>query len=412
MTTTTRRCVAALATTALFATACGGGSDDADAQSADPAGDAAEGVTETASDGDADTDDADINAVDADEDTPAEQADDEAGAESDPAPDQAGTFEPGPVQFRTVNLSDAPVDIWAVTNGVREAFPLASSVAPGAITEFVAPPLDGRYLLTVEGEQDPTCVIDCVGHISELFSFAEEGPSRTVLVYDDEQGNTTTFEAWELPTAERSTSSNSMPVADAGTTLVSVTAVAVADPPFGMRLAVEGTQGCLPNLTGDSRLIGGNQVLTFDIGFTGGFTLHDFEDDECAEAAIAGPFTVDPAPGARVHALLTGNGTDVDAVLLPMVDGLADGATSSQGDRALALEQMTTEVATEFGLDETQAACAAELLVDRIGSDLLLDDTGTLVDLDSFDDAVNELAGAALFDSVDTCGIDPAVFGG
>lgn len=400
MNRTTRRCAAALAVTTLTLAACGG--SDADESESSDSGD---DVAATAAPADDSAGDEPVAEPVAEEPAADEPVADEPVAEA------SGTFEPGPISFRTVNLSSAPVDIYAITNGLREAFPLASGVAPGDVTDFTQPPNEGRYLILEAGATDPTCVIDCVGHISELFSFEEEGPTRTVLVYDNEEGEQATFEIWEQPTADRATSSNSMPAADAGTTLVSVTPQALVDPPFGLRLAVEATPGCAPNLTGDTRLIGGNQVLTFDVGIPAAFTLHDFEDEECA-TALAGPFTVDAAPGARVHALLSGEGTNVDVLLLPMVDGLIDGATSSDGDRQLAVEQMTAEVVTEFGLDETQAACTAELLVDQIGADLLLDDTGTLVDLDSFDDDVNELAGAALFEAVDTCGVDPAVFGG
>lgn len=401
MNQSTRRFAATLAVTTLTLGACGG-SDAEQSESIDS------------------TDDVAANAAPADEATDDEPANqpvavdeptvDEPLAE-EPAAEGSGTFEPGPISFRTVNLSSAAVDIYAVTNGIREAYPLASGVAPGDITDFTQPPTEGRYLIMEAGATDPTCVIDCVGHIAELFSFEEDGPTRTVLVYDDEDRGQSTFEIWEEPASQSLTSSNAMPPADAGTTLVSVTSIAVTDPPFGMRLALEGTPGCAPNLTGDSRLIGGNQVLTFDVGIPAAFTLHDFDDKECA-TPLAGPVTVDAAPGARIHALLNGEGTDIDVILLPMVGGLVEGATSSDSDRQLAIEQMTVGVVTEFGLDETQAACTAELLVDRVGADLLLDDTGTLVDLDSFDDDVVELAGAALFDAVDTCGVDPAVFGG
>src|SRR5690606_16754551 len=57
-----------------------------------------------------------------------------------------GEFDPGDVSYRVVNLLDEPVDLYARTQGFVEAFPLELGVAPGAVTEFYAPPADGRFL--------------------------------------------------------------------------------------------------------------------------------------------------------------------------------------------------------------------------------------------------------------------------
>jgi len=87
------------------------------------------------------------------------------------------------------------------------------------------------------------------------------------------------------------------------------------------------------------------------------------------------------------------------------IDQAADESTA----RDEAIDLMGAEVNVTFGLGEPQADCVAELLVNRIGEDLLVVD-GDLVDLNSFPDGVNQLAGQALIASVAQCGINPSVF--
>jgi len=58
-----------------------------------------------------------------------------------------------------------------------------------------------------------------------------------------------------------------------------------------------------------------------------------------------------------------------------------------------------------------QAACADELIVDAVGTQVLYDGAG-LVDLDALPSEMSDLATAALINSVETCGVDPSVFGG
>ena len=78
---------------------------------------------------------------------------------------------------------------------------------------------------------------------------------------------------------------------------------------------------------------------------------------------------------------------------------------------ALAIELMTAEVAANLPLDDAQSACAAELLVDAIGVDVLVAD-GELVDLDALPDDRNAAAEEALATAIIECDIDPSLFGG
>ena len=183
-------------------------------------------------------------------------------------------------------------------------------------------------------------------------------------------------------------------------------------------MSVDGGPGCVDPIDRDSILIGGNQTLPFDMTGVSSFSIHANDDRECAEPTD-GPFAFDAAAGDRVHILLHGAAAgDLDAVLLPMTGGApagdadADsGENADVGDRDVAVELMATEVSTTFGLDADSATCVAELIVDALGADVLVV-SGELVELDSLGDAAADATGAALVASTDTCGVDPAVFGG
>jgi len=311
-------------------------------------------------------------------------------------------------------MLDEPVDLYVITDGVREAWTVESSVAPLAVTEFARPPVEGRYLITTEGAGDPTCVVDCTGHISELANgFAEGILTRTVLIYADaDDGSASAFEIWEDAGPDDAGTTNAMPLADPTTTLVSVSALAVSNTDFGMRFSVDGAEGCLTNITGDTRLIGGNQVLTYDTGQASSFTIHGNEDQDCTGEPVGGPVSVDAVPGARYHGILYGDVSAVEALIVPMAGNPEGGAaTADPAARDEAVALMTEEVGTVFGLADSNAACTAELLVDAIGADVLVVD-GELVDLDSLPGENVDLAGGALVESVEVCGNTPADFGG
>lgn len=415
----TRSRAAAILAGVIVMASCGGGSEDSSDDTtptpdatADPAADAdPDGGSEPDA---AEPDDAVESGADAaSDDAPAD--DGEIGDVSD------ASFSPGDVTFRTVNMLDDPVDIYVVTDGIREAFTVETGVEPGDVTDFAAPPTDGRYTIVTAGSTDPTCVIDCVDTIIELSAGFPEGvPIRTVIMYPDpDDASPQGFEIWENVADEGDLAfSNAMEPADPATTHVSVIAVAVRDQPFGMRFALPDVEGCVQHLGGDSILIGGNQVLTFDVGDSTEFTIHANEDQVCDADPLGGPFAVTPAPGSRFLAVLHGQGPDIDALILAL-DGTPDVETPGGADEAVvessperdeALALMTDEVAVEFGLADEPANCLAELIVDGVDpAEIVVD--GELIELEQAPDEVFDAVADALVASVEECDIDPSTFG-
>ncbi len=392
----------ALAAAMLFVAACGG-SDDSSADSeiqgtTEPAEASADGSVEnaganntTAASGTADLGDA-------------------AGS--------AGDFEPGDIEFRVVNVLDEPVDLYVRTTGLVEAFAVAEGVEPGTVTDFVAPPTNGVFLVTEAGAGDATCVSGCDHFIAELPAFEEDGSAHTVVLYTNEAGEPSAFDLWEQPGAGSIESANAMAPSDPTSGVVVVTAIALSDADFGLRLAVDGVPGCLEPFNLENILVGGNQTPAFNYdGDSVALVLHENTDRECADEPVGGPFSVDGGPGTRSHLILTGSPGDMEAAVVAMVgdEGTSgsdqrDQATSS-GDRGLAIELMTAEVASNLPLDDEQAACTAELLVDAIGVDVLLV-SGALVDLDTLPTEFDAPAQQAIFDAVSECDIDPELLGG
>jgi len=399
-TTRWARISTALFASVLFVAACGGGSDDTTADSE------AQATTNAP-------------AADSSDDTTTD--DGSSAPDSTGSADTAGSvgdFEPGDVEFRVVNTLDEPVDIYVRTTGLVEAFTVAEGVEPGAVTDLVAPPTDGKFLVTEAGAGDPTCVTSCDHFIAELSAFEEQGLIHTVVLYTDETGEPASFDLWEQPGPGSDGSANAMAPADPASGVVVVTAIAVTDDDFGSRLAVDGTPGCLEPFNLENILVGGNQTPAFT--YTGNsvdVVLHANTDRDCVEAPVGGPFTIDGGPGERSHLILTGSPGDMGATVVAMVgaDGTisspTSGGESADEDRDLAVELMTEEVAANLPLDDAQAACAAELLVDAIGVDALLID-GELVDLDALPTEFDAAAEAALVTAITECNIDPASLGG
>lgn len=403
-----------LATAGLVLTACGGDDDTA----AEPA--AADDTVNAPSDETAD----EMSDQVSDDGTTAESGSVAADVTTDDASATAttdaptGTYEPGDIEFRTVNLLDQPVDVYVRTTGLLEGFEIRAGLAPGETSEFAAPPEGGALVITTADAGDPTCVVDCDHLIAVLTGYPEDGPVHTVVLYDDEYSGPSAMDLWEQP-VERRDNGNEMPPADPAIAMAVVTAIAVSDADFGLRMSVDGTPGCVDPIDRDNILIGGNQTLPFDMTGVSSFSIHDNNDRECAEPSH-GPFTFDAAAGERLHILLHGSAAgDLGAVLLPMTgdapvgdDADSDGANAAgSGDRDLAIELMATEVSTTFGLDGDSSTCVAELIVDAIGPEVLLVD-GRLVELDSLGDAAADATGAALVGSTEQCDVDPSVFGG
>lgn len=401
---TIRRISTTLAASLLLFAACGGSDSSSTSDDTEAPEPAATGTTEAADD--------------AADDTVADDGADDAATDDA----SSGEFEPGDVEFRVVNTLGEPVDVYVRTSGLVEAFPIAAGVAPGEVTDFVAPPTDGVFLVTEAGAGDPTCVSGCDHFIAELSALVEQGPVHTVVLYDDEFNGPSAFDLWEEPAPGNEANANAMPPADPASGVVVVTAVSVTDADFGLRLAVAGSAGCLDPFNLENILVGGNQTpaFTYD-GDSVEFVLHDNTDRECAEEPVGGPFAIDGGPGSRSHLILTGSPGDMDAIVVAMggdassgteaADSDEGGEAATDDDRTLAIELMTAEVAANLPLDETQSACAAEFLVDAIGVDVLLVD-GEVVDLDSLPDDAQTAASLALATAITSCGIDPAVLDG
>ena len=275
----TRRVTTTLAASLLLFAACGG-SDDATSEP-----DPTDGVGTTEATGDGTTGGTDDIAVDATTDATTDTGD---GTE----------YEAGDVEYRVVNVLDEPVDIYVRTTGLVEAFTIAEGVGPGEVTDFVAPPPDGVFLVTEAGAGDPTCVSGCDHFIAELSGLDDQGPLHTVVLYEDEFNGPSAFDLWEQPAADAEGNANAMAPADPASGVVVVTAVAVTDADFGLRLAVAGSAGCIDPFNLENVLVGGNQTpaFTYD-GDSVEWVLHDNTDRECVDEPVGGPFVVDGGPG-------------------------------------------------------------------------------------------------------------------
>jgi len=227
-------------------------------------------------------------------------------------------FIPGEIEYRVVNLLDAPVDVYVRTDGFVEAFLVEEGLVGGEVSGFHAPPIDGRLVVTEAGAGDATCVIDCDHFLAELSAFAADGPVHTVVLYAAD-GQASAFDLWESPQPASSGNANAMPPADAANSLVVVTAIALTDAAFGLRLGIDGVSGCLEPTNLAGVLVGGNQTPAFAYAGTSADVLLFANDDrDCALEPAGGPFTVSGGPGTRSHLLLVGSPGAMDALVLPM----------------------------------------------------------------------------------------------
>lgn len=402
----TRRVSGAIAAVALFLAACGGGDDDA------------VDVPDAATDEPASTDVGDdpVDPVDpADEPAPDEPA--EPGDE----PEEPATYEPGEVAYRLVNLSAEPVDVYVRTQGLVQAFEGQLGVGPGGVTEYIAPPDGGTFLVTTAGAGDPECVGTCPHILTNLTAFPEDGPFHTVLLYETD-GVVRAFDLWEDPAAN-TTSANAMVSADPSAGVFVAVAVALEENDFGMRVGAAGG-GCAEPDNLSNVLVGGNQTPAFS--YEGGSTdvlFHDAQDGDCTGEPVGGPFTVTGGPGVRTLLVLTGKRPDdVDALILPFASdpepestdaGAGEGASGepSDADRDLAIALMTDELAVQLGLSTDDAACLAPYVIDAIGVEESLSG-GALIDLDAADVATQDRVFEGILEGVEGCGIDPNALAG
>ncbi len=320
---------------------------------------------------------------------------------------------PGDVEYRVVNLLDEPVDVYVRTQGVVEAWLMEEGVAPGAVTDLYAPPAEGTFLVTTAGGGDPECVIDCPHFIAELTAFDTDGPVHTVVLYDN-AGTPASFDLWEQAPGG-SGNANEMVAADPAMGTVVITAIALTDADFGLRVGFDGVSGCQEpaNLTGV--LVGGNQTPAYLYdGSSVDVTLYANTDRECATEVAGGPYTITGGPGTRTHLMLFGSADSMEAIILPMVGDEDAAANPGEGDGgvdpALAVELLATDLEADPGLPADQAVCAAELVVEAVGPDVLVVD-GELIDPADLNDEDDAAVVDALIASVDECGIDPAMFG-
>jgi hypothetical protein len=273
------------------------------------------------------------------------------------------------------------------------------------------------------GATGADCVADCPQIFAQLTAFEENGPASTVVLYDD-AGTPRALDLWEQAGPDRAGNANAMVPADPATGVAVVTAIAVDDADFGLRLSMEGTEGCVEPFNLENVLIGGNQTPAFALPADPTvISLHDNQDRDCVEEPVGGPFELPGEAGTRVHVLLSGTPGAIKAVVVPMTEpggsfdtgdagdaGNASGA-SDEERRELAVQLMAAETEVELGLDPDQARCAAGFIVDAIGVDVLLDGD-QLVDLDSLPAEVADAAGEAVGANLEACGIDPAQLGG
>lgn len=402
-----------IAVVALALAACGG-DDDAEPPADEPADAPADDATS-----DPAPDDTDAAADDQDAGTGSDSSDGSDGASSDSGDERPSTYQPGPVEYRLVNLTAEPVDVYVRTQGLVQAFEIQLGVEPDSVTDLIAPPADGTFLVTTAGADDPECVSGCDQFLASLTAFPDDGPVHTVLLYDAD-GAIEAFDLWESPPSD-SGNANAMVAADAAVGLFVVTAVDVADADFGLRLGYAGAPGCVDAVNLQGVLVGGNQTPAFEIpGGSVDVLLYDNQDRECAEQPVGGPFTVTGGPGSRTHVMLTGSPGALDAIVLPFAgeDGTApssggDGSedASADPDRDVAVALMADELAAQIGLPLADATCVAPYVVDAIGvADAL--PGGELIDLDAADTTIQDLAFEGLMEGVIACDIDPESLGG
>ena len=313
------RRAALAAAVAIAVAACGGSDGDSDTEPAD------EPADDTADDADAA---ADADAAD-DGNTTDDAVDDEAddtmgdGSDADGTGDggrSSGTFEPGPIAFRSINLLDQPVDLYVRTTGLLEGFDVETGVAPGAITGYAAPPEGGSYIVTVAGGGDPTCVIDCDHFIAELSGAFGEGAERTVILYDDPFDGPRAFELSNTADSVESaaSSSNLLRPADPTTGIVFPVGIALDEDVFGFKVGFTSVEGCVDAPDNPSILVGGNQTPWYPYpGDAAELLFFDISDQECTDP-VSAPIPISGGPGTRTLVVLSGAPPALDSVVLPL----------------------------------------------------------------------------------------------
>lgn len=401
-----------VASLALVAAACGG--DDAGSS---PVTTPAPAVDEAA-DQDAPADSY------ADDDDTDDDIDDDAsagGADLD-------EYVPGTDQIRVVNLLDDPVDVYVrTTDGLVVAFLLEAGLAPGGVSDYLAPPDPGRLIVTEAGAGDATCVSTCPHILSDVRTGDDTGPVITSIVYFDQFANDVrSLQVWETPPPGDSTLSNRMPDPDPSIGLFIPVGAPLSDADFGLRVSYAGIDGCQENRDQVNALVGGSSTLPYAYdGASVEVLLHDNTDRDCVEAPVGGPFTISGGPGTRVLLVLTGSPGDMDAVILALSGDVEGAAPSTDGDDASGSDDDATGASADVGavvdaldaflgaqlpLSPTETACLAAVIVGQVGADALTDPAGGPVDFDFVSPELEDQLIDALIVGIDDCGVDPSLF--
>lgn len=235
-------------------------------------------------------------------------------------PEAPASLAPGSVEFRVVNLyrddsgAEAPVDVYARTQGLVQALMLQTALGYGEATDYFAPPDPGTVVVTTAGAGDPACVGSCPHFIVESSTTFGEGDARTIIVYD-----AGSLELWHHPEpGSVGSTGNALAPADVSAALLFVVGVALHEADFGLRLGFDGVAGCQVNRTSESILVGGNQIAVFAFPQRSDVLLFDSTDSDCTGEPVGGPFAVIGPIGSRTLMILHGQPGQMDALVLPI----------------------------------------------------------------------------------------------
>ncbi|MCA9562851.1 MAG: hypothetical protein KC561_05140 [Myxococcales bacterium] len=231
------------------------------------------------------------------------------------------TYDMGSVGVRVVNLMDRPVDVYVQTNGRVRAFPIQLGLPAGGTTDYFFPPEQGRVVAMEAGSEDTTCVSSCDHYLARVSIRPEQGNSRILIVHDSDRGPTGT-ELWENAPEDQRNFGNALLAPVEGQNVLITTSEALNGHRFGLRMGVEGTEGCAEPLDNPQLLIGGTSKPAFNFGAEAvQVSLYSNQDRSCSGEAVAGPIEVPAAtPGSRQLMVLYGTEENVQALVLPLTD--------------------------------------------------------------------------------------------
>ncbi len=125
----------------------------------------------------------------------------------------------------------------------------------------------------------------------------------------------------------------------------------------------------------------------------------------CSGSDDSGDATTDASTATTVERATPSSTIDI----VVTTDGSLPAADPA--DVQLADQLLSRSIQVNLGLSPEQADCAAVLMVDAIGANVLLDG-GELVDLDSLGAEYQQKGADGLAAAIGDCGIDPTALGG